>query len=63
MIAVMMHDGWTICATGRPLRMTYRPWQMTDRCISDLEAHDMSNQYKYVGVIHMCFDVELHEKT
>ena len=61
MIAVVVHDRQTLHTTGRPLCMTYGPWQMTGRPMYDLEAHDMSNQWKYV--ILMWFDMELHDKA
>ena len=38
------HDRQTLHVTGRPSRMTYRPWQMTGRPKHDLEACDMLNQ-------------------
>ena len=34
----MAHDRQTVCMTGRPSHMTYRPWQMTGRLLCDLEA-------------------------
>ena len=57
----MACDRQTPHMTGRPLHMTYRPWQMTGRPMDDLEACDMSNQWKYI--ILTWFDVELHHKT
>ena len=44
MIAVMVCDRQTLHMTGRPLQMTYIPWQMTGRPLHNLKAHDMSNQ-------------------
>ena len=61
MIVVVAHDRQALCATGIPLHMTYRPWQMAGRPMCNVEAHDMSNQQ--INVILTCFDVELHQKT
>ena len=54
-------DRQTLHMTGRPLCITCRSWQITGRPMCDLEACDMSNQWKYV--ILMWFDLELHHKT
>ena len=61
MIAVMAHDRQNLHMTGRPLHMTYRTWQMTGIAMCDFEAHDMSNQWKYI--ILTWFDMELDHKT
>ena len=38
----------SLLTTGRPSCMTYRPCQMTDRPIHDLDALGISSQYMYV---------------
>ena len=41
MIADMAHDRQTLHVKGRPLCMTYRPWEPTGRPMCNLEAlHD-----------------------